>query len=694
MIEKQKRQVDKLRETQLALGASREKVRAITAFLADYGLKWVGDGDDDEDDGDYEGDELDDQHHDGEEARRKRHQGAKKGQAAKSAVVSKMNKDKRAKGVSTTAATSQAVAHAGARKRRGKKQSFWMPQSDGAHGADSVTPQSIDMGELGEGDMSAPQACPDTRVGHGVFKRDAQPETGAVSAEWQDARAIVGPDRRGRYAVDMVRFRAALGVLNEHARENYGKASVAVRAGGGSKGRSGKGGLHRFRADDDSFDPTLAGNAAGFTDAPILPLTLYQDGLLLQQGPFRHFREHANVSFVVDVCDGFFPAEFRDRFPMGVVLNLTDCTGEMYSARAAIVAVERAEAIADAQRKARPFYGRGQRLGTGNGTVKPKPGAIGSTIRKIQRRQRGRCAPQDEHVVPGYDMEAEETRREREGTGTSNAIHRMDHVGKVPQATVGISAEDMLKQLPAYTIRHGQVIPVRSAFLGTMGGVGTLQPVDRQRDQAGVPRVTVLEFTPRVDGTWLVRRVDPASIGNNGASAQRRQQQQQHVSVTVAHGTLCIQHGQRAVRGAADGARPVAPHGAALVTVRVRTNAFMQESHRRRGVCVQVADTAQLQQIQDAVMHLVRRESDQQSHGAESAAGTTRGASQERYEYHRHRLRFHLCGHQRLTQTQGLVKSMRKCIAFDTPSARARPVGQVLTQLGGMAVLHLTQSTT
>jgi len=51
-------------------------------------------------------------------------------------------------------------------------------------------------------------------------------------------------------------------------------------------------------------------------------LTLYADGIMLGEGPFRPIRRARH--FIDDIADGYFPSELQSRYPEGVVFDLHD----------------------------------------------------------------------------------------------------------------------------------------------------------------------------------------------------------------------------------------------------------------------------------------------------------------------------------------------------------------------------------
>lgn len=99
--------------------------------------------------------------------------------------------------------------------------------------------------------------------------------------------------------------------------------------------------------------------AARLAEAPRVPFALFKDGFLLWRGPFRALwargegpepegavagstasqsqsqqptaaELRANQAFLADVLDGYFPAEFKEEHPEGVVLQMADHSGLRY----------------------------------------------------------------------------------------------------------------------------------------------------------------------------------------------------------------------------------------------------------------------------------------------------------------------------------------------------------------------------
>ncbi|KFM05479.1 UBX domain-containing protein 11, partial [Aptenodytes forsteri] len=55
-----------------------------------------------------------------------------------------------------------------------------------------------------------------------------------------------------------------------------------------------------------------------------LPLTLYQNGIVMFNGPFRPYEDSSTQQCLQDIMDGYFPSELQMRYPDGIPLQVTD----------------------------------------------------------------------------------------------------------------------------------------------------------------------------------------------------------------------------------------------------------------------------------------------------------------------------------------------------------------------------------
>ncbi|NWW89319.1 UBX11 protein, partial [Rhynochetos jubatus] len=63
---------------------------------------------------------------------------------------------------------------------------------------------------------------------------------------------------------------------------------------------------------------------ARLRDPEPVPLTLYQNGIVMSNGPFRPYEEPATQQCLQDITDGYFPSELQTRYPDGIPLQVTD----------------------------------------------------------------------------------------------------------------------------------------------------------------------------------------------------------------------------------------------------------------------------------------------------------------------------------------------------------------------------------
>ncbi|XP_063810800.1 UBX domain-containing protein 11 isoform X3 [Pseudophryne corroboree] len=75
------------------------------------------------------------------------------------------------------------------------------------------------------------------------------------------------------------------------------------------------------------------GGAARLRPPEPLPLTLYSNGIIMFQGPFRSYQEASTQQCLRDIMDGYFPSELQTRFPDGVPFQVTDMRNVVFHER-------------------------------------------------------------------------------------------------------------------------------------------------------------------------------------------------------------------------------------------------------------------------------------------------------------------------------------------------------------------------
>ncbi|XP_072573055.1 UBX domain-containing protein 11 isoform X2 [Paramormyrops kingsleyae] len=138
---------------------------------------------------------------------------------------------------------------------------------------------------------------------------------------------------------------------------------------------------------------------------PSVPLTLYKNGILVFEGPFRSFQEPSTQQIIMDLMDGYFPSEMQERFPDGVTFQVTD----------------RREVVFKEKPKWTGFPGTGYSVG---GATAATGGSIG------QEPERAK-------------------------------LHTLCHMAGGPPADGSGQTERFLRRLPRKVVRAGKVIDIR-----------------------------------------------------------------------------------------------------------------------------------------------------------------------------------------------------------------------------------------
>ncbi|XP_053254678.1 UBX domain-containing protein 11 isoform X1 [Podarcis raffonei] len=64
-----------------------------------------------------------------------------------------------------------------------------------------------------------------------------------------------------------------------------------------------------------------------------IPLTFYQNGIVMFQGPFRSYEEPSTQQLLRDIMDGYFPSELQKRYPDGTPFQVTDKRDTVFQER-------------------------------------------------------------------------------------------------------------------------------------------------------------------------------------------------------------------------------------------------------------------------------------------------------------------------------------------------------------------------
>ncbi|XP_005108241.1 UBX domain-containing protein 11 [Aplysia californica] len=114
-------------------------------------------------------------------------------------------------------------------------------------------------------------------------------------------------------------------------------------------------------------------DGARFEVPESVQLTIYANGMLMFDGPFRPYTEPTTRQCIRDILDGYFPSELQSRYPDGVPFVVTDLRNTYFQPKVSLLA----------------FTGEGQTLG---GETKPSrliPSNYSDPTRKMAMPQPG-----------------------------------------------------------------------------------------------------------------------------------------------------------------------------------------------------------------------------------------------------------------------------------------------------------------
>lgn len=70
------------------------------------------------------------------------------------------------------------------------------------------------------------------------------------------------------------------------------------------------------------------GNQAGIRERDVVRVVVYKNGICVNQGPFRPYGWALCDAFLDDLIEGFYPYEFKEKYPDGFPIEVVDRTGE------------------------------------------------------------------------------------------------------------------------------------------------------------------------------------------------------------------------------------------------------------------------------------------------------------------------------------------------------------------------------
>ncbi|KPA81637.1 hypothetical protein ABB37_03962 [Leptomonas pyrrhocoris] len=173
------------------------------------------------------------------------------------------------------------------------------------------------------------------------------------------------------------------------------------------------------------------GNQAGIRERDVVRVVIYKNGICVNRGPFRPYGWALCDAFLDDLMEGYYPYEFKEKYPDGFPIEITDCSTET------CVVDEHGSPHAKAGGRS-TAAGEGRSASSSPSPVFPSEGG---------RR------------LGGAPLEA----------GKPRPVHTLqdckDGVGYNP-----VSAAEFLSKVPAQRVTaSGQLVPVRSEMAALMG---------------------------------------------------------------------------------------------------------------------------------------------------------------------------------------------------------------------------------
>ncbi|GFS13966.1 UBX domain-containing protein 11-like [Elysia marginata] len=160
-------------------------------------------------------------------------------------------------------------------------------------------------------------------------------------------------------------------------------------------------------------------------------LTIYANGILMFDGPFRPYTEPTTRQCVQDLLDGYFPSELQHRYPDGVPFVVTDLRGTFYQSKTRSLA----------------FTGEGQTLGGETGPSRLIPTRVVDQSKKIPLPSVGGLAAASQTGPPPEPLDT-----------------APQHLRKP------LTQSQFLNKLPKSVIRDGKIIDVRDSIGNALTG--------------------------------------------------------------------------------------------------------------------------------------------------------------------------------------------------------------------------------
>ncbi|XP_072465545.1 UBX domain-containing protein 11 isoform X2 [Notamacropus eugenii] len=247
--------------------------------------------------------------------------------------------------------------------------------------------------------------------------------------------------------------------------------------------------LSLLAGEGQSLVHTSSSMAVLKTPEPV-PLTLYQNGIIMFNGPFRPFSDVSTQQCIQDILDGFFPSELKKVYPSGV-----------------------------------PFQRKG-RGGQSWAHLRPGPQQEGDS-----------CAGRTLEVTDLRNVVYQEKQLPKVFSGTGYVIGRtnsketkklndqpvienpLPFVGNSFSQNSTITKEQFLKKLPKFVIRNGEVIevrePIRETLEGCSGPQEILVETERLRQSSSeIPTTTLRIKSENGEQTFVLPMSPVDTIGD------------------------------------------------------------------------------------------------------------------------------------------------------------------------------------
>lgn len=202
-----------------------------------------------------------------------------------------------------------------------------------------------------------------------------------------------------------------------------------------------------------------------------VPITLYADGFLLYRGPFRHWADEDSQTFLNDVLDGYFPAQFKDSHPGGLIFDIVDKSGSNSDGSAAAVSTAAASG-ASSSASALQKNGEAESDSSSNNDVSYVPfGGAGRSLGAVSAV----VASSNSSAVTGSGGSGG-PRPNSAAAARDARVHSLAGVGDSSFTMPGapMSQADLLAALPGRVVTaSGSVVDVRTGVAGAIGLAAT-----------------------------------------------------------------------------------------------------------------------------------------------------------------------------------------------------------------------------